>query len=374
MIQRTIENRIEDKFFKKKSIILYGARQVGKTTLLESIVNKRNEKVMWLNCDEPDVRKILTDVTSTRIKSIIGNSSIVVIDEAQRIENIGLVIKLFVDNLKNIQVVATGSSSLELADKISEPLTGRKYLFTLYPLSFREMADSTSLSEEKRMLEHRLVYGYYPEVVTNPGEEEERLLLLADSYLYKDILTMELIKKPVLIDKLLRMLALQVGSEVSYKEIGTAIGADNETVEKYIDLLEKSFVIFRLNSFSRNKRNEIKKGKKIYFYDNGIRNSIIRNFNPISLRTDKGALFENFLISERMKKISYTGSNATPYFWRTVQQQEIDYVEEDANRLDAFEFKWKSGSKARQPGTFMKAYPGSSFRDVTSSDFEDFVM
>ena len=374
MIQRTIESRIADRFFKKKSIIVYGARQVGKTTLLESIVRNRNEKVMWLNCDEPDVRKILTDVTSTRIKSIIGNSTVVVIDEAQRIENIGLVIKLFVDNLKNVQVVATGSSSLELADKISEPLTGRKYLFTLYPLSFREMADSTSLTEEMRMLEHRLVYGYYPEVVTNPGEEDERLLLLADSYLYKDILTMELIKKPVLIDKLLRMLALQVGSEVSYKEIGTAIGADNETVEKYIDLLEKSFVIFRLNSFSRNKRNEIKKGKKIYFYDNGIRNSIIRNFNPISFRTDKGALFENFLISERMKKISYTGSNATPYFWRTVQQQEIDYVEEDVNKLDAFEFKWKAGSTARKPGTFMKAYPGSSFRVVTSSDFHEFVM
>ncbi len=374
MIDRIIESRIKGKLFKGKSIIVYGARQVGKTTLISKVTDNRNSNTLWLNCDEPDVRKMLTDATSTRLRSIAGKSSIVVIDEAQRIENIGLVIKLFVDNLKNIQIIATGSSSLELSNRVSEPLTGRKYLFTLFPLSFREMAERTDLLEERRMLEHRLVYGYYPEIVTNPGEEEERLLLLADSYLYKDILTMELIKKPVLIDKLLRMLALQVGSEVSYKEIGSAIGADNETVEKYIDLLEKSFVVFRLNSFSRNKRNEIRKGKKIYFYDNGIRNSIIRNFNPVNSRTDKGAMFENFLIGERMKKISYSGMKVLPYFWRTSQQQEVDYIEENGNNMTAFEFKWKRSGHTKLPLAFSRAYPESLFTVVTASDFEEFVM
>ena len=314
MIQRAIKNQIKKRLFKGKAIILFGPRQCGKTTLIEELLTTLRKSTLLLNGDEADVRELLSNTTSTQLKAITGNHDIVFIDEAQRIPHIGLTLKLFTDQLKEIQVIATGSSAFELANKTNEPLTGRKYEFLLYPLSFWEMVDHHGLLQEKRLLEHRLIFGYYPEIVSKQQEAKELLKLLANSYLYKDLLILEQIKKPALLEKILKALALQLGSEVSFYEIGQLIGADNETVQKYIDLLEKAFIVFQLPAFSQNIRNEIKKGKKIYFYDNGIRNAIIGNFNPTNSRTDIGALWENFLISERMKVLAYQNEEVSTYF------------------------------------------------------------
>jgi len=373
MISRELEKQLVQHFFRGKIIMLSGARQVGKTTLIEMLLQKRKEKILYLNADETDVRELLTDTTSTSLKSIVGNHKIVFIDEAQRVKNIGITLKLFADQIKDVQVIVTGSSSFDLASEINEPLTGRKYEFMLFPLSFSEMVEHHGQLEEKRLLEHRLIYGYYPEIVTKPGEEKELLKLLANSYLYRDLLTLEQIKKPVLLEKILRALALQLGSEVSYNEVAQLVNADQETVEKYIDLLEKSFVLFRLPAFSHNVRNEIKKGKKIYFYDNGIRNAIIGNFNLLINRNDTGALWENFLISERMKYLYYHNINVKRYFWRTVQQQEIDYIEEQERKLSAYEFKWNKKARAKFPKTFIRAYPDSETHLVTQGNFENFL-
>jgi predicted AAA+ superfamily ATPase len=373
MIKRILENLIVKRLFRGKAIILYGPRQVGKTTLVTSLLEKRKEKTLFLNGDEPDVRELLEGVTSSRLKALFGKSRIVFIDEAQRIREIGLTLKLITDQIKEVQLIATGSSAFDLASHTKEPLTGRKYEFHLFPLAFGEMVEHHGLLEEKRLLKHRLVFGYYPEIVTCPGEERELLRLLADSYLYKDLLTLENIKKPVLLEKILKALALQLGNEVSYHEIGQLVGADKNTVEKYIDLLEKAFVVFRLPAFSRNLRNEIKKGKKIYFYDNGIRNAVIGNFSPIEKRNDVGGLWENFLISERMKYLRYSGLYPGRYFWRTVQQQEIDYLEERDGQLYAFEFKWSKNKHIRFPRTFLRAYPESSTKLITPENFESFI-
>jgi predicted AAA+ superfamily ATPase len=373
MIKRILENLIVKRLFRGKAIILYGPRQVGKTTLVTSLLEKRKEKTLFLNGDEPDVRELLEGVTSSRLKVLFGKSRIVFIDEAQRIREIGLTLKLITDQIKEVQLIATGSSAFDLASHTKEPLTGRKYEFHLFPLAFGEMVEHHGLLEEKRLLKHRLVFGYYPEIVTCPGEERELLRLLADSYLYKDLLTLENIKKPVLLEKILKALALQLGNEVSYHEIGQLVGADKNTVEKYIDLLEKAFVVFRLPAFSRNLRNEIKKGKKIYFYDNGIRNAVIGNFSPIEKRNDVGGLWENFLISERMKYLRYSGLYPGRYFWRTVQQQEIDYLEERDGQLYAFEFKWSKNKHIRFPRTFLRAYPESSTKLITPENFESFI-
>ena len=270
MIKRELEEKIERYFFKGKALILFGPRQAGKTTLMEAILKKRNESVLVLNGDEADVRESLSNTTSTKIKAIIGNHKIVFIDEAQRIPNISLTLKLFTDQLKDVQVIATGSSAFELAYKTNEPLTGRKFEFLLFPLSFGEMVEHHGLLTEKRLLEHRLIFGYYPEIVSSPGMETKLLKLLASSYLYKDLLMLEQVKKPALIEKLLKALALQLGNEVSNNELAQLIEADKGTVEKYLDLLEKVFVIFRLPAFSRNVRNEIKKGKKFIFTTTGF--------------------------------------------------------------------------------------------------------
>ncbi|MGC8721365.1 MAG: ATP-binding protein [Caldisericaceae bacterium] len=373
MIERALEKQITEHLFKGKIIIVSGARQVGKTTMIEMLLHKLRRKVLYLNADESDVRALLADTTSTALKSIVGSAEIVFIDEAQRIKNVGITLKLFSDQIKGTQVIVTGSSSFDLANEISEPLTGRKYEFMLFPLSFTEMVKHHGELEEKRLLEHRLIYGYYPEIVSKPGEEKELLKSLANSYLYKDLLTLEQIKKPILLDKILKALALQLGSEVSYSEVGQLVNADQETVEKYIDLLEKSFVVFRLPAFSRNVRNEIRKGKKVYFYDNGIRNAIIGNFNLLINRNDVGALWENFLISERMKYLYYNNIDLNRYFWRTVQQQEIDYIEEQGGKLSAYEFKWSKKARKKFPKTFTRAYPESDTNLITQGNFEHFL-
>lgn len=368
-----MEKDIKKRLFKGKAILVVGPRQTGKTTLVRLVFDQVKVKKLWLNGDEPDVREMLSDITSSELKKIIGNHKLVVIDEAQRIKNVGLTIKLVVDNIKDVQVIATGSSALDLAQEIKEPLTGRKHEYTLLPFSFGEMCEHHGSMEEKRLFQHRMLHGYYPEVVNRTGDEVATLHQLSDSYLYKDILIYGNIKRPALLEKLLKALALQIGNEVSYAELGNTIGVKNQTVEKYVDLLEKSFVIFKLPALSRNVRNEIRKGKKIYFYDIGIRNAIINNFSQLSLRSDLGALWENFVIVERRKFLYYKGIYHNFYFWRTTQQQEIDYIEEAGGRLSAYEFKWKSSRKAKFSQTFLKAYPNSETAVVNQGNFETFI-
>jgi len=360
--------------FEGKAILLFGSRQCGKSTLVEELLKEQGHPWLYLNGDEADVREMLTNTTSAKLKSLAADNKIVFIDEAHRIPDIGITLKLFTDQLKGIQVIATGSSAFDLSGKVNEPLTGRKYEFMLYPLSFSEMAGYHGLLQEKRMIEHRMIYGYYPEIVTKPGNAKKHLKLLANSYLYKDLLTLEQIKKPVLLEKLLKALALQVGSEVSYHELAQVVGADKATVEKYIDLLEKAFVVFRLPALNRNVRNEIKKGKKVYFFDCGIRNAIIGNFNDVNSRTDTGVLWENYVIAERIKHLRYSNEDVAQYFWRTVQQQEIDLIEENNGQLAAFEFKWGKVYKSKFPVTFTDNYPGATTHIVTPENIEEFVM
>lgn len=372
MIQRFLESKITNYIGKGKAIILIGCRQIGKTTLLNELF-KDESTVLKLNGDELDVQSLLSNISSDRWKSIIGNKKVVIIDEAQRIDNIGLKLKLITDNLKDVQVIATGSSSLDIANKVNEPLTGRKWELKMFPLSFKEMVDHHGLVKELRLLPQRLVFGYYPDIVTHEGEEKERLKQLTDSYLYKDILSMSQIKKSDKLVKLLQALAFQVGSQVSYNEIATLIGMDSKTVENYINLLEECYIIFRINSFSRNLRNELKTSRKIYFYDNGVRNALISNYTSIENRNDIGALWENFLISERIKHVEYTDSFANRYFWRTKDQAEIDYLEEYDGSLHCYEFKWNPSAKASFPNSFANAYPESSFEVVHRENFEKFL-
>jgi uncharacterized protein len=374
IIFRKLGERIQTRLFENKAIILLGPRQAGKTTLIENILQQRKEKILRFNADEPDVRELLEKVTSTRLRTLIGESRLLFIDEAQRVPDIGLTLKLITDQIPDVQVIATGSSAFELNARTSEPLTGRKFEFMLYPLSFAELVGHHGLLEEKRMLEHRLIYGSYPEIITTRGREQELVKLLAGSYLYKDLLTLEQINKPVLLEKILRALALQLGSEVSYHEIGQLVGANSQTVERYIDLLEKAYVLFLLPALSRNVRNEIKKGKKIYFIDNGIRNAVLGNFTPLAGRTDVGALWENYLISERLKYLNNQDIQANKHFWRTTQQQEIDYIEETGQKLHAYEFKWnrKKGT-VRFPKTFLRNYKDVSTTVITPENYETFL-
>jgi predicted AAA+ superfamily ATPase len=361
--------------FKGKAMLLLGSRQVGKTTLLNEIAAEMGEPYIWLNADEGDIREALTNATtSTQMLTLAGAHKLLIIDEAQQIPDIGLKIKLLADTHPEIQVIATGSSAFELQEKFSEPLTGRKYEFHLYPLSYSEMVAHHGLLVEKRLLAHRLIYGSYPEVINSPGEEREVLVELGSSYLYKDLLKFEGIKKPAMLEKLLKALAFQLGSEVNYQELAKTIGSiDPGTVEKYIDLLEKAYVVYKLNGFSRNLRNEIKKGKKIYFYDNGIRNMLISNYLPIEHRLDKGALWENYIMGERLKRNEYAGEKPNRYFWRTHDQAEIDYLEESDGVLNAYEIKWKDHKKSRLPESFATAYPEHRFEVITEKEFENFI-
>lgn len=340
MIKRILVKQILAKINTNKAIILLGSRQVGKTTLLRSLFENSSETI-WLNADEPDIQAIFANISSKRFEAIIGNKKMIIIDEAQRIPDIGLKMKLITDQLFSIQLIATGSSAFELSNKLNEPLTGRKWEFKMYPISFQEMVNHHGLLNEIRLLPHRLVYGFYPDVVNHPGNEKEILKQLSDSYLYKDLLMMDQIKKPSALVKLLQALALQIGSQVSYHELAQICGLDGKTVEKYMMLLEQSYIIFRLASFSRNQRNELKKSRKVYFFDNGIRNALIANFEHIENRTDIGALWENYLVSERIKYLAYQQKWVNNWYWRTTEQQEIDYVEEENGQLSAFEFKWK---------------------------------
>ncbi len=375
VIQRKLEEQILSKLNLGKAVVLFGARQTGKTTLLKKILPE-DDQTLWLYGDNSETHQMLSSTEGKRFKSLFSRYKTIVIDEAQNLNDIGRILKIFVDQLPEIQLVAAGSSSFDLANKTSEPLTGRKWEFKIFPLSFSEMVDHHGLYEELGNLNQRLLFGYYPEVVQNPGQEKELLKLISDSYLYKDLLIWSNIRHSDILVKLLRALALQLGSEVSYHELSRTLQIDRGTVERYIDVLEKSFVVFRLSSLNRNYRKELKKGKKIYFFDNGIRNAIIANFAPLDLRTDKGALWENFLVSERIKKLNYDGIWSNSYFWRTTSQVEIDYIEERDGRLMAYEFKWKPASKGRKflPPSFAENYPESSFEIITSENVEEFLL
>ena len=374
MINRTISNKLTERIGSGKAIILTGARQVGKTTILKQLF-KDNDNVLWLNADEQDVRNIFENVSSTRLKALFRDKTIVVIDEAQRITDVGIKLKLITDQIPEIQLVATGSSSFELANRTNEPLTGRKWEFQMFPLSFAEMVAHNGLLEEKRMLKHRLVFGYYPEVVSKPNDEEALLKMLADSYLYKDIFTIESIHRPEKIVKILQALAYQIGSEVSYNEVAQLCSMDAKTVEKYISLLEQAYIIFRLPTYSKNLRNELKNSRKIFFWDCGIRNAVIGNFLPIENRTDAGALYENFAIAERIKINKYAQKSTTHWFWRTTTRQEIDFLEVTAQKMSAFEFKWNpKKSKVAAPLSFQNSYPGVEFITITQENIEDFLL
>jgi len=373
MIIRKILDDIQKNLFKGKTIIIYGPRQSGKTTLLKMISDLLSQKILLLDCDEPDVRKDLTDPTSVKLKKMIGPSKVVMIDEAQRIKNIGLTIKLIHDKVEGVQVIATGSSALELSNKINEPLTGRKFEYLLLPVSTEELINHTDLITEKRLLDSRLLYGMYPDVINQEGSERRILNNLAGSYLYKDIFAFQDVRKPEIIENLLEMLSLQIGSEVSYHELANNLGIDQITVRRYIDLLEKTFVVFRIRAFSRNLRNEIKKSRKIYFYDNGIRNALISDFGPVGLRVDIGALWENFLVSERKKWLNNNFIYSKSFFWRTKQHQEIDYIEESDSIMNAYEFKWSGKKNPKFPLTFTRSYPHAKTKLITSENYMEFT-
>lgn len=372
MIPRLLKKNILEDFGRKKVVVILGARQVGKTTLLSELATA-GDKVLFLNCDNRDDAAAIEGRSSTELASLLSSYDIVFIDEAQRVNNIGLSLKMIGDLKLKTQVVVTGSSSFEMANEINEPATGRVIEHKMYPLSLAETAGAFSEREERRMLEQRMIFGLYPEVVTDVSEARRCLVNLTNDYLYKDLLSYKGLRKPDVIQKLVRALALQLGSEVSYNELSGLLGVDKVTVETYINLLEKCFVVFRLDSFSRNLRNEIRKGKKIYFYDCGVRNAVLSNFAPLELRNDVGALWENLMVSERVKRNSYAGSYAQLYFWRTHGQQEIDLVEDMDGVLRTYEFKWNVNAKASVPASFIKTYPTSTFEVITPDNFWPFV-
>lgn len=357
-----------------KLLLLLGPRQTGKTTLIKKVTGQIAGKTLSLTGDDPTVRTRLTDVGIEGLRPLLEGYDLLVLDEAQRIRNIGITLKLMADHFPRTRVVATGSSSFELANQINEPLTGRKVEFYLYPVCWQEWSDHVGVFAAESGLEQRLLYGMYPEVLMQPGHEKEVLAGLASDNLYRDLLSFAPIRKPELLVQLLQALALQVGSEVSYNELSNLLKIDKQTVSNYIAALEQAYVIFRLGPLSRNLRNEIASTRKIYFYDNGIRNALIGNFSPLALRTDKGALWENFLVSERQKRNRYARRHfVNAYFWRTKQGQEIDYLEESDGRIAAFEIKWQTKRLPKIPAAFAQAYPEHDFQVLTPDNLGSFL-
>ncbi|MBO4874338.1 MAG: ATP-binding protein [Bacteroidales bacterium] len=380
LIKRHLEKVITDLLFGGKAIVVIGARQVGKSTLFKQILGHldksiNKDEVLAIDCDDPEQRALLDNANIATLNQLLAGKRIVMVDEAQRIKGIGITLKMIIDHFNDIQLLVTGSSSFLLQGQLNEPLTGRKFEYHLYPISTQELYEDSGLIRVKQTLESRLIYGSYPDVVASEKNIKTLLMNLSGSYMYQDLLSLESVRKPVLLEKLLVALALQVGSEVSYNEIAQTIGTDNKTVEKYIDLLEKCYIVFRLNGLSRNLRNELKKSKKIYFYDNGIRNAVIQQFAPADKRNDMGALWENFFISERKKYNHYNGKYVNVYFWRTNEQQEIDYVEECDGTMTAFEMKWnpkKGGSSF--PKSFLEAYDVKETVVITPENYLDWLI
>lgn len=364
---------IEERLFRGKVLVLYGARQVGKTTIAKELLRRHPEKSLYLTGDEPDVREAFANKPFAQIRRFLGDRKLIVLDEAQRIEDIGITLKLLVDEWPELQVVATGSSSFELGSSLREPLTGRKFEFWVPPLTIRELSSHHGQLEERRLLEHRVLYGTYPEVAMLGGTEgRERLMELASSYLHRDLLSFRSIRNPGLLEKLIQALALQIGQEVSMTELAGLVGIDKNTVADYLRILQQAFVVFLLTPFARNRRNELKKMSKVYFWDTGIRNAVLGNFQPLDLRPDKGNLWENFLIAERMKNNANARRDARSHFWRTATQQEIDYLEEENGILEAFEIK-SNPVKWKPPATFLESYPGTRCTQVNKENWESFL-
>jgi len=366
---RAIQPAIEASLFKGKAVVIYGARQVGKTTLVRDLIAQYPTRALYLNCDEPDIRAALADRTSTELRALIGRKTLVAIDEAQRVRNIGLTLKLLVDTFPDVQVIATGSSSFELSNTISEPLTGRKVEFHLFPLSVEELLSQETPLESQRLLEQRLRFGTYPGVLA-ADDPASAILEIAQSYLYRDVLEYQTVKNPDQLRRLLQALALQVGSEVSYNELAQLVGLDKATVNRYVALLEQAYIIFHLPPFSRNLRKELAKLRKVYFYDLGVRNALINNFNPLEMRSDVGALWENFFINERIKLNHNRRRHVNTYFWRTYDGAEIDYLEEAGGQLVGFECKW-AATGWRLPSAFTAAYPEASVHLVNRANYLD---
>ncbi|MDD2261823.1 MAG: ATP-binding protein [Clostridia bacterium] len=369
MFTRTIENIIKDKINSGKAIVVVGARQVGKTTLLKRIL--KDKEYLFLDADDPSTRNLLQNPTTEQIRTFLGDYQYVFLDEAQRIPGIGLTLKIITDQFNEVQLFVSGSSSFDLGNELNEPLTGRKWEYELFPISWEEYENKIGFIKAEQQIENRLLYGFYPEVINNPGKEREILKNLVNSYLYRDILAISGIRKSEVLEKLLQALALQMGQEVNYNELSQLIGINKITIQKYIEILEKGYIVFRLHSFSRNIRNEIKQNRKIYFSDNGIKNMILGNFTQLDLRMDKGALWENFLVSERRKQNLYKDTFAKMYFWRTKQQQEIDFVEENNGQITGFEFKWNN-KKTKFPQNFMETYNAEE-HVIDRNNFREFV-
>lgn len=372
-VKRRIEKDIEHDFFKGKIIVILGARQVGKSTLIRMLPSCITKKTLWLDGENADVQQVFQHINSERLKQLTLGYEIVVIDEAQKIDQIGSILKLFADYHKDIQVITSGSSAFELRNRLNEPLTGRRFDYSLYPLSFNEMVEHHGLFDEIRQLPQRLIYGYYPEIVTHPADAERLLRFLSDSYLYKDIFLFKGIKKPEKMLELLKLLAWQIGSEVNYNELSNMLKIDNQTVESYIEMLEQAFVVYKLPAYHTNKRTELKKSKKIYFNDLGIRNALINDYRPIEIRTDAGALFENFVINELRKENAYRQIYANFYFWRNTDQREIDLVVEKNNRLQAIEVKWNPTKKSSLTKSFQHLYGETDFTVIHRENFFDIL-
>ena len=384
-ISRDLESVITKVLDGGKVVILYGARQTGKTTMIEHLLNDEKlngEGIVVLSGDIMQERELLDYRTMTieKARGIIGDAKTLFIDEAQRIMDIGLTLKILHDRLKNIRIIATGSSSFELSEKVGEPLTGRMDEYTLHTLTFAELARHTSPVIERNSLNNRLLYGSYPEIceISSETVRKRTLRSLCSAYLFKDVLKWESLRNSDMLGKLTKALALQLGNEVSYKEVGDLIGMDNETVESYIERLEKAFVVFRLGAFARNLRNELKKSRKVYFWDTGIRNALIGDYRPMDARDDDGHLFENYLIAERLKYNALHEIDVKTYFWRTIgnDSKEIDYLEESVEKgLVAYEFKLNpaKATKAKCPKGFANAYPDAVWKCISRENYVEFV-
>jgi predicted AAA+ superfamily ATPase len=357
-----------------KAVVIYGARRTGKTTLLRQFLQGVEEPYLLVSGEDITVQGYLASRSIDKLSAFVGANRLLVVDEAQKVPNIGANLKLIIDHIPEMRVIATGSSSFDLARSVGEPLTGRKTTLKLFPLAQMEIGQIEQRHQTDANLESRLIYGSYPEVVlTNDNRAREQYLReIVASYLYKDVLELDGIRHSAKISRLLQMISLQVGKEVSYTELGTTLGMSKNTIERYLDLLEKAFVIQRLSGFSRNLRTEITKNSRYYFLDNGVRNALLNNFNPLDLRNDVGELWENYLVMERLKKQEYLLQHANNYFWRTYSQKEIDFVEEREGKLFGFEMKWGAAA-AKPPKEWLKAYPNAAWQLINRRNYLELI-